>query len=185
MDQLPSGPALQPSPRAFCQATGVIFQVVGFAMAMSTCCWGFIGAGVISIDRPAATSMAAPSPESQWFMVAAWATFIAGLGGCAVGLALQHERPFAGRACMIMAGAMAVLFWAYAAFTIFQFPGAVRIVTTIALATVWTVLFFLAGHSAELLARFPPTQPERPWTQRDEDDLRSGSSPHPPDKTNP
>jgi len=197
-DPPPQSPPDAPSPRAFCQATGVVFQVVGFALCLGTCCLGFggsLGGFLGVVDREAtATSqsvttsapiIAAGDAAQLWFMAVVWGTFVGGLAAAAVGLWLQFERPASGRWAMFVSGASAALAGAYLVFGLFVQPGAGRAITAAVLAAVWIVLFLLAGHSAELLKRFPPPVTDSRWTQSDEDALRKSASRRRRDKTNP
>lgn len=197
-DPPPQSTTESPSPRAFCQATGVVFQVVGFALCLGTCCLGFGGAlggflGVVDREtpittQPAATSapvVAVGSAVQLWHMAVVWGTFVGGLAAAAVGLWLQHERPASGRWAMLVAGVSAALAGAYLGFSLLVQPGAGRAITAAVLAAVWIVLFLLAGHSAELLKRFPPPVTDSRWTQSDEDALRKSASRRRRDKTNP
>ena len=194
-----SDPAPSPSPRAFCQATGLIFQVVGFLLSIGTCCWGFsasvggfLGVAGDSLGSPtsqeaasvARTALSGPA-HVIWFTVAVWASFAGGLGAAATGLAMQHERRTSGRNAMIVSGVMTAIFLAYSVFVIFWQPALMRGLGAGAMAALWLAMFLLAGHSAELLRRFPPPVTDSQWTQSDEDALRRSASHRRRDKTNP
>ncbi len=178
-----------PSPRAFCHATGLVFQSIGFALALGTCClwpatkcWQdelpFEGLRPPEVFRDAA-------PADLWAMVSVAFTFVAGMGLCVVGLGLQHDRRGSARAAFWLTAGVAAFFWSYLGFAVFSFPALGRIVTVAILTVLWTVCFLLSGVSAEQQKRFPPPTPsESAWTSRDEDDLRKTASPRSPDKTN-
>lgn len=189
----------QPSPRAFCQATGLIFQIVGFLLSIGTCCWGFsasiggfLGVAGDSLGSPTsqeAASVARSTLSSPahviWFTAAVWASFAGGLGAAATGLAMQHERRKSARYGMIVSGIMTVVFMAYLGFTLFWQPALVRGLSAGAMFALWLALFMLAGHSNELLKRFPPPATDSQWTQSDEDALRKSASRRRRDRTNP
>ncbi len=185
----PDDAASEPSPRAFCQATGVVFQVVGAIVVVATCCWGGINLFTETPIKPHDPQRRLVSvvddsePYQLWSMAAVCVCFTGGLAAGAIGLGLQHERPRSGRTAMLLAGVVAGFFWCYLVFGVMH-PATGRLLVAGGSAAVWTVLFLLAGHSAELLKRFPPPA-EAPWTERDEDDLRRAASPRPPDRMNP
>ncbi len=183
-------PAPSPSPRAFCHATGLVFQSVGFALALGTCClwpaarcWQdelpFEGLQPPAVFREAA-------PAELWAMVAVALTFVSGMALCVVGLGLQHDRRGSGRAAFWLTAAVAAFFWCYLGFAVFSFPAVGRIVTAAIMTALWNICFLLAGVSADQQKRLPPPRPsESAWTWRDEDDLRRNASPRSPDRTNP
>lgn len=186
-----------PSPRAFCQATGLIYQIVGFIFCIGTCCWGFtasiggfLGVGGDSLSAPVTTAPTATQPASTggahaaWFTAAVWSTFVGGLAAAAVGLAMQHERRKSGRNGMIVSGIMAAIFLGYLIFAIAIEPAVGRALGAAAMLALWIALFLLAGHSAELLRRFPPTTTDSEWTQFDEDAWRKSASHRRRDRTN-
>lgn len=195
----PSEPASSPSPRAFCQATGLIYQIVGFLLSIGTCCWGF-SASIGGFLGVAGDTLATPTSQQAesiarsalaspahviWFTAAVWATFAGGLGAAATGLAMQHERRKSARYAMIVSGIMTVVFLAYLVFTLFWQPALVRGLAAGAMLALWLSMFMLAGHSNELLKRFPPPATDSQWTQSDEDALRRSASHRRRDRTNP
>lgn len=179
-------------PRAFCHATGFIYQSVGFLMAISTCCWwSFTGltqdelrpteAGrqVVEVAKDSA-------PTQRWALAAVCVLFIGGLWLVALGMGLQNDRLRSGRPAKWTTGLATLFFVAYLEMSAFVWPASVaRSVTTGVLAAIWGILFVLGGVSAEVLRRNPPTPRPSTWTPRDEDDLRKGLSPRSPDRTNP
>lgn len=187
-------PPTLPSPRAFCQATGFIYQAVGVFLSLGACCyWSFSGrvqeearpteggSSIVQLTRDAA-------PEQIWAMGAVVLLFVGGLAIAALGLGLQHDRPAAAKWAKWTTLIIAIYFWAYLAMAIFMLPGAVaRIVLPAIMALVWTVLFLLGGVSAEEMRKNPPDpkSSQSQWTERDEDDLRKASSPRSRDRTNP
>lgn len=180
------GEVAAPSPRAFCHATGVVFQFAGVFLILSICCgWGFAGSvvgprppAVVDDDPGAADSATA----RKWASGAVWINVAGGLGALAAGIGLHHERRRSGLLGMATAGASTAYFGCYLVYGILN-PAAGRLVVAGVLFLVWGVLFLLAGHSAEILKRHPPP-PDRPWTSRDEDDLRRRASLRRPDRTN-
>ncbi len=170
-----------PSPRAFCHATGVVFQFVGVFLILTICCgWGFAGS-VAGARAPAVVDD--PGASWNWASGAVWITVAGGLGALAAGIGLHHERRRSGLLGMVTAGASTAYFGCYLVYGILN-PAAGRLVAAGVMLLVWVVLFLLAGHSAEILKRHP-RPPDRPWTPRDEDDLRKRASPRRPDRTNP
>lgn len=182
----------QASPRAFCHATGFIFQSVGFLLTISTCClwslasWWQDELRSVEIGRIVPELTKDATPAQAWAMVAVVLTFVAGMGLLVVGLGLQHDRRGAGRSAVWLSALVALFFWCYLGFAIFQFPAVGRVLIVGIMAVLWTICFLLAGASAEQLKKFPPPKQSEPaWTSHDEDDLRRELSPHSQDKTNP
>ena len=178
--------ATAPSPRAFCHATGVVFQFAGVFLILSICCgWGFAGSVVgprptVAVDD---TPGAADAETARnWASGAVWINVAGGLGALAAGIGLHHDRRRSGLLGMATAGASTVYFGCYLVYGVFN-PAAGRLVVAGVMLLVWGILFLLAGHSAEILKRHPPP-PDRPWTPRDEDDLRRRASLRRPDRTN-
>lgn len=164
------------NPRAFCQASGVVFICVGGILLAGSCCWGSVA---LFFERPiqpkdpdrAVVAVLSDSEAYQlWTMATVYVTIVAGLAASAIGVALQHERPKSGRLAMAMSGAVALYFAGYLVFSILN-PAFGRIAVSGVMTLVWAALFLLAGHSAELLKRFPPPA-DTAWTKRDEDDLQ-------------
>lgn len=183
-----------PSPRAFCHATGFIYQGVGMVLALGACCWwsfaGRIQDEVRPIDeeRQVVELRTDAAPHQHWAMAGVVLSFVGGLGLAVLGLGLQHDRPASAPCAKWMTLIVAVFYWAYLLSAIFLLPGAVtRVALPGIMAVVWTVLFLLAGVSHQQMRAHPPDPRSFPtaWTPRDEDDLRKALSPRSRDKTNP
>ncbi len=184
--------ASPPPPRAFCHATGFIYQAVGFLIALSTCCWwSFTGLSqealrptepgrqVVEVAKDAA-------PHLRWALAAVCILFVGGLWLVALGMGLQNDRLRSGRPAIWTTGLAALFFLSYLGMSLFAWTASVtRIVAVTVLAAGWIVLFLLAGVCAEELRQNPPISHPSTWTPRDEDDLRKALSPRSPDKTNP
>lgn len=183
MDQSPPPPTS--NPRAFCQATGLIFQVVGAILMLVTCCGGsvfsmFVASPYLRPDAPATAPIAEPGPT--WSMITVWVTFVGGLALTGVGIGIQHGRPRSGRYGVAVT-LPATLFYLANVLEAIVGGDIGRILIAVALAILWAMLFLLAGHSAEVLRRHPAPE-ESSWTRADEDALRKSASRRPPDKTN-
>ena len=166
----------QSNPRAFCQASGVIYICVGGILLAGSCCWGSIELVFErpiepkDPDRAVVAVLDDSEPHQLWSMAAMCVTIVAGLAASAVGIAMQHERPKSGRTAMGLSGATGSFFAAYLVFSVLN-PAVGRLAVAGVMTLVWITLFLLAGHSAEQLKRFPPSA-DKPWTRRDEDDLQ-------------
>lgn len=176
-----------PSPRAFCHATGFVYQGVGMVLALGACCWwsfaGRIQDEVRPIDeaRQVVQIRKDAAPHQYWAMAGVVLSFVGGLGLAVLGLGLQHDRPVSATCAKWTTLAMTLFFWAYFLMAIFILPGAVtRILLPGMMAVVWTILFLLAGVSHQQMRSYPPDprSSQSAWTPRDEDDLRRGPSPH-------
>ena len=190
------GPTAEPtntpptSPRAFCEATGLIYQTVGFVLAIGTCCWwSFTGLAQNEV-RPAnkteqvvvlARDMA---PEQKWALAAICVSLAGGLGLAALGIGLQHHR--IARPIWVMGPTLTVTLYylAYTVMSMWQFPTRARIIVGFAMTIIWGIMFLLGGVSAEQLRRFPPVTTPETLTSRDVDDLRRAVSPRQQDKMN-
>ncbi len=176
-------------PRAFCQATGFVYQTVGFLLTLGTCCWwSFVGRVGSDVRSTQPNLLVNPPPDATaaqlWGMAAVCVLFVGGLVLVAAGIALQHDMSKSGRFAKWFTGIVAAFFTAYALMCIISFPGWGRTPVSLALAGGWIVLFLLAGASAEELQRHPPPKRDSSWTPRDEDDLRKAASLRRRDETN-
>jgi len=181
---------VEPIKRPVCRGTGFLFQSVGALFALATCClwpaahwwqnYSTTATGGISIDPLRDSTVA-----QRFAMGGVAISFLGGMLLVALGLGLQHDRLRTGRWPMVVTAAGAAYFWVYFGFCVAEFPAAFSIALLAALSIVWTVLFVLAGVSAEELRRIPPTPSERGWTSIDADDLKKLTSPRQRDKTNP
>ena len=191
IDDSPAQPS-SPHPRAFCQATGLIYQIVGFILAFSTCCWwSFTGLYQDEVRAPKGNESAMVElsrdmkPEQKWALAAICVSLIGGLGLTAVGIGLQHDRIARGIWVMGPTGAATLFYAAYTAAAWWQFPGRGRILVGGTLTFVWLIMFLMGGTSAEQLRRSPPVTTPETLTSRDVDDLRRAVSPRRQDKMNP
>jgi hypothetical protein len=192
-EQFPTDPN-QPqvsSPRAFSQATGLIYQTVGFILAMGTCCWwSFTGLAQDEVRAPKGSTEIVQlwrdmKPEQKWALAAICVCLVGGLGLAAVGIGLQHDRIARGVWVVAMTGAVTLFFASYTLMAWWQFPGKGRIIVGGAMTFVWAIMFLMGGTSAEQLRRFPPVTTPETLTSRDVDDLRRAVSPQRRDRTNP
>lgn len=175
---------IEPSPRAFCQTTGLVFQVVGFALAMGSCCWWSFGDSLtggpelIQVQEGRSVNVLDRTPVAAktWGMIAVCASFAGGLGLTALGLALQHDLARTGRPASWVTGLLAAYFWSYIVVAVTTFPSIARLLVGGAMAMIWTAMFLLAGASGQTLRKSPPPKRDSKWTSRDEDDLRRTSS---------
>ena len=179
-----------PSPRAFANATGYIFQSVGVLFTISMCCWWPANCWqdklpVTDLSSVSQGSIYSAPAEQLWAMAAVTSNFVGGLLIIGLGFGLQQDRLRTAKLPMLLTGVVAILFWTYLGFAIFSFPSVGRIVASALGAMAWTVLFLLAGVSNDQLRKNPPTRSEQSWTSRDEDDFRKSLSPGSRDKRSP
>ncbi|RIK69356.1 MAG: hypothetical protein DCC65_01030 [Planctomycetota bacterium] len=182
----PTPPA--PSPRAFCHATGFVYQGAGMLLALGACCWWSFSGRIhdeVAIEAAAAPAWRSPA---HWAMGGVTLTFLGGLAIAALGIGMQNDRPPSAVWARRVTLALAVFFWAYLVAALLLLPGSLgRIVTPGMMAILWTVLHLLAGVSHEEMKRNPPDPKslQSTWTARDEDELRKRLSPRSRDKTTP
>ncbi|HUN82626.1 MAG TPA: hypothetical protein VMV81_14065 [Phycisphaerae bacterium] len=179
------------NPRAFVHATGLVYQVVGFVLALGTCCWWSFadhgGPELIQMQGARRVNVLDETPPAArtWAMLATCVSLIGGLALTALGIGFQHELSRSGRPAKWTTGAIAAFFAAYLIMAAMGFPAWGRIITATGMLALWTVMFLLAGVSAETLRAHPPPSRNSSWSSRDEDDLRSTSSHQRPGGTNP
>lgn len=180
-----------PSPRAFCHATGFVYQSAGFLLALSTCCWWSFAGRFQAEARPAEANRRVvllsedATAAQKWSLAAVCVSFIGGLALTAAGIGLQSDRLRRGRGVMALTACAALFHWAYLITTAMTIGGVGRLLTGAALALAWTVFFLLAGVSHGVLQRHPPTRTPELLTSRDADALRNELSLRSRDKTNP
>lgn len=178
------------NPRAFVHATGLVFQVVGFVLTVGTCCWWSFadrdGPELIQMRgaRPVNVLDATPPAAKTWRMLATCASLAGGLAVTAVGIGFQHDLTRSGRPAKWITGGLSLYFIAYVVTAAICFPAWGRLLTATVFGVLWTVMFLLAGVSAETLRAHPPPKRDSEWSPRDEDDLRRASSHRPQDGTN-
>lgn len=191
---LPSSDNSTPNPRAFCHATGFLYQGVGMVLVFGSCCfWSFSGrvqdeARPSEVGRTIVNLTQDAQPQQLWSMGAVVLIFSGGLTISALGMGLQHDRPAATKWAKWTTLGIAIYFWAFLVMSIFALPTSIaNIAISGLMALVWTVLFLLAGVSVDEMRKFPPDpkSSQSQWTSRDEDDLRRASSRHSRDRMNP
>jgi len=190
-DGAPSPAQGTPSPRAFCHATGFVYQSAGFLLALSTCCWWSFAGRFQSEARPAEPDRRVvvlsedATTAQKWSLAAVCVSFIGGLALTAAGIGLQSDRLRSGRGAMALTACAALFHWAYVVAAGWTFGGVGRLITGAVLALAWTVFFLLAGVSHGVLQRHPPARTPELLTSRDADALRNELSLRSRDKTNP
>lgn len=125
----------------------------------AVCAWLLSGLFV----EPAAT------PAERWtdyltgdrlpaavFTIDVLAMIVGGLAIMTVGLGMQGERPESGRAGVVVAGMLFLVFLASAALLFVRSQARLGGVMAVVLALASTCLIGLAGKSAGILKRFPP-----------------------------
>ncbi len=156
----PPGTGDDANPRAFAQASGAVFQVVGPVLMLSSCClFSLLGLIQEQVDQPIGSFQdwltVATVPQIVGGLDVLFST-IAGAMLMAVGIGLQGERPSAGRHAVIVTTLLAVGWWAsFLAFILFGGRWW-QILLSLLLAAGATLLFLLAGTSARTLRLHPP-----------------------------
>ena len=156
----PSGIGDEANPRAFAQASGAVFQVVGPVLMLSSCClFSLLGLIQEQADQPIGSfrdwlTVATP-PQIIGGLDVLFST-IAGMMLLAVGIGLQGDHPSAGRHALIVTTLLAVGWWG--SFLGFMLLGGRwwQILLSLLLAAGATLLFLLAGTSARVLRMHPP-----------------------------
>ncbi len=157
-DQGEASPAA-PTPRAFATATGAVFQVIGSIFAFGSCC-------ILSISG--LVFAPASQPAEQWFAYlsgdrfeTAMATLqivvslVGGLGLVAAGIGMQSERPRSGAVGMWSSGVLMLGYGAAIAARLVHGSPIPGLIAPVVMGVVTTGLFLLAGHSRQILRRFP------------------------------
>jgi hypothetical protein len=160
-----------PNPRAFAQASGFVFQIVGWSMIAGGCCIGpAIGALLGS------SSMIYNSPGQWWHDSPANQRLIAlniillgvaGLALAVLGLGLAQERRGSATGCVVVTGLMAVAWWACtiaAGLLDFDFSKIALLLLNVAIALGTAILFVMALTSLRVMRLHPPP-PDEPVTE--------------------
>lgn len=155
-------------------------------LALGTCCWWSFAARIQDEVRPTTQATGAlvditrdASTQQIASMGAACLSLIGGLTLCVLGLGVQHGKRNSGRWLKWSCGLIALYFWWFLIMSVFAFPFMIaRVILGVAMALAWTGLFLLVGAAVHELAAMPAMPADSQWTQRDEDDLRRGGSPH-------
>jgi hypothetical protein len=142
MPHEPEGPTDAASiPRAFCHATGFLYQGVGFLMSLCTCCWwSFTGLTQQELrpsepNRQVVEVAKDATPQLRWAMVAVCLLFAGGLWLTALGMGLQNDRFRTGRAAKWTTGPVALFFLVYLGMSVFSWKAsAIRIAATAVLS---------------------------------------------------
>ena len=151
------------NPRAFSQATGLVFQTTGLVLLLVGCCvFSLSGKLQNELDRPIGSF-------GEWIEVASILqivagldmvlTFTAGIALLTVGIGFQGNRPSVGVNAMIVTSIFAAGWWASLLAQIIWGGSWWQIVISLLMAGVGTVLFLLAGNSARTL-RLCPSPPD-------------------------
>ena len=154
------GEAPPPSPRAFATATGAVFQVIGSIFAFGSCC-------ILSISG--LVFAPASQPAEQWFSYLSGdrfetamatlqivASLVGGLGLIAAGIGMQSERPRSGAVGMWSSGLLMLGCGVAIAARVIHGSPIPGLIVPVVMGVVTTAMFLLAGHSRQILRRFPP-----------------------------
>lgn len=172
-------------PHAFAQASGFIFQVVGWMLVFGGCCIGPLAGWLLGEAGEAPDTVGewiARSPRSHLVVTAD--VVMSGVGGLALavfGFGLQNTRPASGVGAIVTTGVMAAVWWS-ALIAAFFVDGALSrwllIAFQVVLAVGATLLFIMAVLAYEVLRRHPPP-PEEPVTDELLERLTRKSDPPP------
>ncbi len=162
-----SGP--QPTnPRAFAQATGFVFQIVGMILLCGGCCVGpIIGwfQGEQAAAPPDVAAWLRDSPPQQLLVTACIvANGVGGLALAVFGMGLQQEQPSSGTGALVSAGALATVYVGSAVAAIVLGLSLPRIAVHVLLAAGTLVLMLMAGGARRTMQLHPPP-PDEPVTE--------------------
>ncbi len=164
-------PQEAPSPRAFAQASGMVFQVAGWIMLFGGCCIGPVIGGILGSQEEMFNSPAewwSQSPAHQRLVaVNILLLGVLGLALAVFGLGLSQERRHSDTACVVLTGTMAAAWWASTiggVLLAFHWSKIVLILLNLGLALVATVFFVMALTSLRVMRLHPPP-PDEPVTE--------------------
>lgn len=158
----PQPPPDEPSPRAFATASGFVFQVIGVILLFGSCCVWSLGRGLFATDATGQTgetwlgAFAGGRLSVAVAAVSLATTLVGGLGLIAAGVGLQNEKRGSGTLALVVTGFLGVIWWTAAILSVFNTRVWGHAIIAGIFAVIATVLFFLAGHSAQVLRRHPP-----------------------------
>lgn len=160
-----------PNPRAFAQASGFVFQVVGWFMILGGCCIGpavgaLLGSSEMIYQTPRQWWHDSP-PNQRLVALNIILLGVAGLALAVLGLGLAQERRGGAVGCVIVTGLMALAWWAcaVAAFLLdFDFSAIALLLLNIAIALGTAILFVMALTSLRVMRLHPPP-PDEPVTE--------------------
>ncbi len=154
-------------PRAFVQASGVVFQVAGLVLLLGGCCIGSFSGLIQGRQATAAADMMTwlrESPTGQ--VLATFGIVISGVAGLALmvfGLGLQHARRRSGLGALVTTAVLAVTWWSLAVLQFVMSFSIAAMIVQLLLAVAATILFLLAGAAHRSL-RMIPREPDEPVT---------------------
>lgn len=164
----PVAPA-SPPPRAFAQGTGVLFQVVGFAMFVSTCCvcsaagrWEAPSRGAtiekLKQDEPLVITLRRmfDEPGAAGLMLTVSFATVGGLAMMVFGLGLQSDKPNAAYAAVATCALLTMMLLGAAACLWIGESGWVSRLWNHALAAVTMTLLGFAIAALRQIRRDPP-----------------------------
>lgn len=157
-----------PNPRAFAQATGFVFQIVGMILLCGGCCFGPV-VGWFQGEQPAAPADVAAwirnSPTHQLLVAACIiANGVAGLALAVFGMGLQQERKSSGTGALIAACVLSAVYVGCAVVAIVTGMSLPRIAVHVLLAGGTVVLVLMASAARHTMQVHPPP-PDEPVTE--------------------
>lgn len=155
-------PTEEASQRSFAIVTGYVFNAVGLALILSTCCLLLFSGWIIAPwDSPVDRWVELLSPQRLSATLTGTAlivSFVVGTGLIATGVGLQGEKPSSAAPAMFVAGVLAGVHGAIVVLAGVQGGAWAVAGCSAVLVVVGTVLFLLAGHSRAILRQFPPPE---------------------------
>ena len=136
-------PPATPGQRAFATATGAVFQVAGSIFAFGSCCFLSISGLVFS---------PASSPAEHWFSYLSGDRFETAMA------TLQIVVSLVGGLGMWSSGLLVLCYGAAIAVRLNHGSPLPGLIAPVVMGVVTTALFLLAGHSRQILQRFPPPE---------------------------
>jgi hypothetical protein len=169
---------------------GSLYIGSGFLFTFGSCCWwsfsGLVQSPVAPNFSGGAIELIKKANAAQlWSMAAVCLLLVGGMANVAFGIGFQRPNRSVARRAKWTSGLIAGFCWCYLATAAF-FLGSVTIALWAGmLSLVWTILFLVAGAAVAEIDELGATiQPDRAWTDGDEDELRNALSPRSRDKTN-
>ncbi len=153
---------IAPTPRAFVTATGLVFQLTGLVHIFLAGGYWLIS-GRVQAEAPVRIDSLREYVQAQNVLLSVTTVWVlaavsGGLAMVAFGIGLQGEKRSSGLGAMISSGMLALVAMLCGISYLVWGPAIGRaIIAGLEFATA-TVLFLLAGHSADELRRHPPPE---------------------------
>ena len=170
---------------------GSLYMFSGLIFTLGSCCWWSFSGLAQSPIAPGFTGNAmelfrTASAGQLWSMAGVCVLLAGGMANVAFAIGFQRPIRSVARGAKWSSGLIACFWWCYLVAAILLIGGVTAALWAGMMSLAWTIHFLIAGAAvAEIDELGAAIQPDRVWTDGDEDDLRRTLSPRSRDRTNP